>query len=183
MTFAQSSHLLSTHKAQKHASGFTSNWVKTCLLVAQMWRIFLVLSIVSHANEMNNDQHHQIWHAKTLYEGVFFPLSFEHLDRLERRKLTTSLAFYSFLPWALNCSRQMKHLMTAPAPSWGPLPCPLPKKLHVILHPFIMFEYCETKYQGFEYLNWLAHTLNQTYVSFLGQICTSNVTWSNATKI
>jgi len=52
-TFEHSIHLLSIQKTIKHDSGLTTSCVKTCLLVAKIQWIFIVPSMVSHANVLD----------------------------------------------------------------------------------------------------------------------------------
>jgi hypothetical protein len=62
-------------------------------------------------------------------------------NRCSHKILTTFSTFYSFGPFGSSYLCLMNLFRTALAPSWGPLPWLVPKKLQIIIQPPIKYGY------------------------------------------
>jgi len=146
--FLHFAHCLSKQYEQKQAWFFTIKVVKLCLLVAHIECIFIVLLIWPQLKELKLCGTSSLFtsqktHCKGLRTPVYDTSSL--FDKNLHRKSTTSSAFWSFAPWASSYSFRKNLLIVVPTPSCKSLPCPLPKKLHNILHPQVKLGYLLTK--------------------------------------
>jgi len=130
------------------------------LLVAQIEWIFIVPLMGSQMNKgetlstSSTLTCHNVLQKDSI-EPKYDDFGLSH--RRMRKKVTTSLAFCNFLPWALSCYLRRNLLTMALTTSWGLVTWPLLKKLHNILQPPIKFGYLDTKYHGLLFLNWATH--------------------------
>ncbi len=81
--------------------------------------------------------------CKKIILGGLHELQYVDLSLVDRRyckNITTSLAFCNLAPWPFNCFLRRNLLITTLAPSQGPFPWPILKKIQPILQPPVILD-------------------------------------------
>jgi hypothetical protein len=101
--------------------------------------IFIVPLIGSQSYKGDTLSTSSTWKCKKNLISGFHKPEYDDLglfDKHAHKNATTSLAFCNFTTLGLSCYLPRNLLMTTLAPSWGPFPWPLLKKINTSCNPW-----------------------------------------------